>query len=529
MGAFRDFFTELWRDHIESPIMLVVDKLGIDTTHRRAENAIRCIQGEQTVTDVEYAWGIFDAEVKNIAEVKAAYETKKSELTAEGMLTPGDYAMGKIGAGIVRGLEGAAEGAVEDMLPVVTAFLKKKKVPAETITDIETLMHTGVFGVESIVSFLIGVTLYPAVSTATAPVWRIAEHEADALLSSALLSPDILLYGRWRKLISEEKFQRDMAKHGFSETDIEKYDAVMKFYPSPSDLVTWQAREVYEPDAIKKYGLDNEFENLELEPFFKAGMTEEQIKNYWRAHWEHASWTQVIDMLHRGQLTEEDVWDWFRLVEIPPFWRDKFIAISYNPVTRVDLRRLYKEGIYTREQVKDGYIALGNKPEIAEHLTVWTEKAYAPEDRDLTKSEILKNYRIGEASSAAVMDMLLKLGYDSGEAAWILAYEDYHIAKEEKTEEAEATIAELVAGTITYEEAEKHLEAIPLTQKSKNQYLNKAKREMRTMIKHPGAADLKRWLKAGVIDEKEFQEEMLLNKWLVKDIDRFLKEVKSAE
>lgn len=529
MGAFRDFFRELWRDHIQSPLLFIVDKLGIDTSQRRAANAIRCIQGEQTVADVEYAWSIFDEEVKNIAEVKAAYVTKKNELTAEGMLTPKDYVIGKIGVGIVKGLRGAAEGAVNDMLPLCIEFLRDKKVPEETIKNIEDLLHTGVFGMESIVSFLIGVTLYPAVSTALAPFWRISEHKADAELHSALLPPDMLIHGMWRGHIEKEQFVNDMLKYGFTESDIAAYVKISQFYPSPSDLVTWQAREVYEPDAIKKYGLDDEFENLELEPFYKAGMTEEQVRNYWRAHWEHASWRQVTEMLHRGQLTEAEVWDWFRLVEIPPYWRDKFIAISYNPVTRVDLRRLYKDGIYDREMVKKGYIALGNSPEIAEHLTRWTEKAYAPEDRDLTKSEILRNYRIGEATRDAVKNMLMKLGYEDYEVEWILAYEDYEISSKEKEEEAETIISELIAGNITYEEAEKKLEAIPLTQKAKNRYLNKAKREIRAMMKRPSDADLRRWFAKGIITEKEFRDAMSTNKWLMKDIDRFVQEVKGTE
>ncbi|GAH56541.1 unnamed protein product, partial [marine sediment metagenome] len=36
---------------------------------------------------------------------------------------------------------------------------------------------------------------------------------------------------------------------------------------------------------------------------------------------------QIIEMLHRGIITEQDVKDWFPLVEIAPFWAENLIKI----------------------------------------------------------------------------------------------------------------------------------------------------------------------------------------------------------
>lgn len=525
MGAFRDFFREIFENWVKIPIGVLSEKVTSIADRIHDAPYLWLIERAKCKSFLEGDFASWEEHAREDPQIKAAYETRLKELEAEGMLTIADFALGYVGTGIAKGVKHITVEAYNNLMPIFEDLMAEAKLSEESRKSIRSIAASGEFGLNAVVSFLLGVTLYPAISTATAPAWRIAEHTMDAQIHSAILPPDVLLRGKWRAHIGEEQYKADMLKHGFTEADIEAYEKVMKFYPSAMDLVSWQAREVYEPDAIEKYGLDDEFEALELEPFYKAGMTEEQILNFWRAHWVHASWTQVTDMLHRGELTEEEVWAWFRLVEIPPFWRDKFIAISYDPVTRVDLRRLYKTGVYNRDEVKAGYVALGNAPEIAEHLTQWTEKAYAPDDRDLTKAEILKNYRIGEAAPEAVKDMLTKLGYDEFEVSWILAYEDYTISKKLKEEEAETIVAELVAGTITYEDAGKKLEKIPLTQKAKNKYLNKAKQTVRAAIQRPSTANLKTWLGMDIIDEKTFKEEMMLNKWLVKDIERFIMEI----
>ncbi|GAH58877.1 unnamed protein product, partial [marine sediment metagenome] len=41
----------------------------------------------------------------------------------------------------------------------------------------------------------------------------------------------------------------------------------------------------------------------------------------------------------------------FMATDIMPWWREKLKAISYNPLTRVDVRRVFKMGIVSEEQV----------------------------------------------------------------------------------------------------------------------------------------------------------------------------------
>ena len=597
MGAFRDFFTELWETYIRKPLdelkeqldtkigkpikdvldvvneKLTLIKDGItDIPTKITELTDKIIEVKDKISSIAdffeegkgespgfFTWIrewlminpkqeyllVLDATftVKGLdkrynamsekyrldTEIIAAYENKKEELTAQGFSTPKDLSLGVFGKGIKAGVDAVTQAAYKKLLPEFERLMEAQGFPEEAKESVRKIAGSGEFGLNAIISFLLGVTLYPAIASATAPVWRIAEHGIDAKIHSAILPPDVLLRGKWRGLIDMEQYKADMLKHGYKEKDIKAYEDVMKFYPAPTDLVNWQAKEVYEPDAIRKYGLDNEFENLELEPFLKAGMTEEQIKNYWRAHWVHASWRQVAEMLHRGQLTHEEVKDWFRLVEIPPFWREKFINISYNPVTRVDLRRLFRSGVYNREEVKAGYEALGSDPEIAEYLTQWTELEYSPADKELTKSEILKKYKLGEAESGTVTEMLTVLGYGTEEIEWIISIEDYKLSNAAIEEEANLIVSEVVNGTKTFSKAEEDLKRLNLPIKAKNKYISKIKSEVRKKSKKPDKGDLKRWFELEIITEEEFKADMLGLLYTSKDIERYIKEVTPEE
>jgi len=165
----------------------------------------------------------------------------------------------------------------------------------------------------------------------------------------------------------------------------------------------------------------------------------------------------------------------------------------------------------------------------ARAITEWVIKDVEEKDRDLTKTEILRNYRIGKVTRERVKEMLVEIGYSEDEADWILTYEDYKIGIEELEEEAMSIVKECEAGNITIKEADRRLTDLGLPIKVRERYLNKAKRAIKQSIKRPSTDDLKRWLKMGIISEDEFREEMIQNKWLDKDIERFIKEIKGGK
>lgn len=298
--------------------------------------------------------------------------------------------------------------------------------------------------------------------------WTDDRIGAFRLAVKTLTDAGTLTRYKFRFNMEDSEYYTRMAKLGFDEAEAKLFLDAQRYYPSPMELVMWQAREVFEPGMVERYGLDDELEGLQKDAFYRAGMDDEQIRNHWRAHWQHASWVQVIEMLRRGQLTEGEVREWFRVVEIPPFWRDKLIAISWAVPTRVDVRRFWdmrtidedrlkeiygwqgyhgkdlddyvlwtkvyvafpdllarwKNGWITLDQVRSELIGYGMTPDRMEELIETKVKTMGAgrttAERDLTKTDIYKGVKKGILVWAQGVELLVDLGYDPGEADYIL-------------------------------------------------------------------------------------------------------------
>lgn len=343
---------------------------------------------------------------------------------------------------------------------------------------------------------LLAIIGLPLLNALIGPAIGIAGETSRQKLSDkfpiSLLPPDRLLTLKRRNLIDDATFFSQMRQNGFNNERSSLIFETSMFFPGPQDLVNWMAKEVFEPDSITKYGLDNEFENVDLSLFTKAGVSEEQARNFWRAHWQHPSFGQVVEMMHRNVLSridgrntvaigseewlamreeeKEEVFDWFRLVEVPPRWRDAMTAISFTPITRVDSRRmwdlgvldddgvlrsnldrgysledsnamllfakverrlpdliqLYKNGWISKEDVRARLGEFGLPEESVDRL--FKERIInldAPHriarERDLTKAEIVKGVKKDFITFDQGLDLLVQMGYDLNEADFVLS------------------------------------------------------------------------------------------------------------
>jgi len=251
---------------------------------------------------------------------------------------------------------------------------------------------------------------------------------------------------RIREDITDDEYKALMYELGFFPERADLKRKAARYYPSPSDLVRFQAREVYEDEMVARYGLMSEIGALRRDAFYKAGMDDDVIDDYWKAHWEHASFTQVTEMLHRGLLTphgrassppttraawrardtegQQAIYDWYKVVEIPPFWRDLLTSISFSPLTRVDVRRMHKLGVLDHDATYTAYRRHGFDDHDAELMTVWTEKYNAEATRDLTKTDVLKAFREGKILRAEAEARLADLDYGPDEIDILLDEEE---------------------------------------------------------------------------------------------------------
>jgi len=319
----------------------------------------------------------------------------------------------------------------------------------------------------AILPYLIGMLVGFGMGAA-APVAKLGSYQVDKMVHSARLNPLEVITAWRRDKETYEKLFDDLRDQGWNEDRIEALKFYTLFYPSPEHLVHWQAREVFEPSMIEKYGLDAEFEEIDQAVFDKAGMTPEQTKNYWRAHWVHPDWRQVATMYHRGEITFEDIERWYRVVEIPPYWRDKLTAITWDLPNRIETRMMaryglvdkawlvehlkrvglhedyrsiaadfmlamgirmdlssrFSKGWLTQEEVKSEIATFGLSPEIGDRLYQWIVKNVGGDrvakEKDLTKTDILKGIKKGVVSVSEGKELLSDLGYEADEVDYIV-------------------------------------------------------------------------------------------------------------
>jgi len=391
------------------------------------------------------------------------------------------------------------------------------------------------------------------------PLMNVGTYQIDKFIHSARLDP-VTAFIAWRRDPTKyEKFLNDLKELGFSDERIEAWKLITQFYPSPENLVLWEAKEVFEPDMQAKFGLTDEFEKLDLTLFEKAGVSKEQARNFWIAHWLYPSVGQVFDMYHRGEVAWNDVYEYMRLAEFPPYWRKKLEAISWDLPNRIELRMMaryglvdkqflldilgkvglhedyrsiaadmmlvmgiqsdlstrYGKGWITADDVTSELAAAGLDPKIQERVYQWIVKQASTErvvkEKDLTKAEIIKGVKKGVITRTEGQKLIQDMNYSDKEAKFIL---DINIPAEETVTEIkqkELTKSDILnaykLGQIDEAETISRLMAIPYSEDDAIFLLTLtiATMEKITEVKQRNLtkADIIKGVKNGVISQEE--------------------------
>jgi len=356
-----------------------------------------------------------------------------------------------------------------------------------------------------------------------------------------------VIAGERRGILKGEELEAEWQRLGYAPERRDRLRRIAEFFPTPQDLVMWQAREVYEPDAVEKYGLDDEFDRLDLSDFAGAGVTEGQARNYWRAHWQHPSWGQVIEMMRRTDITEADVEEWYRLVEIPPYWRDRFTKISYNPLTRVDVRRMYRIGVMDAFGVFTSYVEGGYNPNYGDHVHDTPQEAYAcddcrenshagimlrftiryesGEDRGLTRASVIKAFKMELLTPQELPEYLQRLDYPPDVVDFWVEMAHYEKAQEDVDDLVSEHIDRYRLGEITLDTVHGELVKHDLPASYVDAIIRKEQLAASKRRKMPSKSELTDWLTAQIIDEDTYVTRMGMLGYLPDDIITYLEEI----
>lgn len=201
---------------------------------------------------------------------------------------------------------------------------------------------------------------------------RLVRRRVESAYKANLLSPmDYVAYAM-RFPEKEIDLSFYLSELGYNEEHETMLNDLIKYYPNAPDFVRFGLREVFKPEVVEKYGYDDDFPE-EIRPhMYKAGLSDEVMSWFWRAHWELPSFYNIREARWRDLITDTEVDEWLTVNDYAPYYRDVVKNIMYTPYTRVDVRRLYNTGVVTRDEVKRNYKDIGYSEHYAENLTRFT-------------------------------------------------------------------------------------------------------------------------------------------------------------
>ena len=324
-----------------------------------------------------------------------------------------------------------------------------------------------------------------------------------------------------RGVITKEEFEHRLSEHGFSKQEIKWLSDIIWDYPSPSDFIRFSVRDVFTKDEKIKEALMTEFPEDIVDKAEKAGLKREHLMWYWMAHWELPSPTQVYEMLHRFhpdvlkvrgeaykemgldldklRLTLDDVKTYLRQADYDVRWRERLVGISFSPLTRVDLRRIYTLGLIDDNELKARLMEIGYTAKDAELLMEFYRNLKAEEVREWTKSEIKNLLYYGLINDTEAKIMLERLGYSEEDAKLLIDLWKAKITEKDMRETQRYIRDAYALGQITRAEAEAQLKACGLSEEVIKVVLDKEEKRRMSSQRLPSASTIVKWLKLGII------------------------------
>jgi hypothetical protein len=349
----------------------------------------------------------------------------------------------------------------------------------------------------------------------------------------------------WRREeITDEDLNGRLIRLGIPENDMPLWVKFTETRPSVQDVITFAVREVYSPQIAEKFGQfegADEVATVADKDLKAAGISPETLRKYWAAHWQLPSVQMGFEMLHRAVITNDELKLLMRALDIMPFWRDKLIEISYQPLTRVDVRRMHKLGVVDDAALLKCYKDIGYNEENAQRLADFTklynadpetsEETKTDRDRaswkDLTKSDIVGGYSDGLFDLAEARTGLYNLGYSDDESDFLLSRADYDTEKDSVNKLISAYHTAYIGNTMSYNEIIDKLSALNLTGKRIENLFNVWDIERSVRTQKPTKAEILSFLRQGIIDKETAVSELLGMGYPQRYVDWYMQTVKA--
>jgi hypothetical protein len=248
----------------------------------------------------------------------------------------------------------------------------------------------------------------------------------QAYVNAVLSKPNAQDLIRWRLRSDPNlgELEQDLRKLGIHPDYIPVFRALAYPVPPVGDMITMAVREAFTPDIAARFGQYDDYPQDLTRFAAMNGIDEEWAKRYWAAHWSLPSPQQGFEMLHRGIITRDELQLLMRALDIMPFWREKLVQAAYNPLTRVDIRRMYALGVVSEGEVERAYLDIGYNEENARRLRAFVVRDTIKSQSGMSVSKIITAYKNGYANRQDAYNAIASLGVMPGNISDILESAD---------------------------------------------------------------------------------------------------------
>lgn len=368
----------------------------------------------------------------------------------------------------------------------------------------------------------------------------------------------------WRELISKDRWNEEIVHwHGFDEDWTANLKELTKLVASPSDLIQFAIKDVFDTEGARLLGLFDEipeqvrkyfaWQGLDwpLDEKIVVGGTERNatwLDLYWGSHWRNIApemqyrWHQKFRPGRAGigegfqfqvkPFERDDLEKLLKFSDYPSGVRDWLVADAYSTPNLRDLRRLYLYDAITEDQFKEYLLDRGFNP-VDVPLIVNGE--HEAKDRKLEEPsakkwalEVLKDYKLGILPRENADNALAAANYTEQARLFELGRVEQERSREIASKLLSTVRRDYFLGGVTSEVAERTLVAGGFELPVASQYVRGWQLELTLPRKAASADRIIKWVCKHYITFAEGESRLQVLGWQQADILLLLNEAQAC-
>jgi len=338
--------------------------------------------------------------------------------------------------------------------------------------------------------------------------WEEEQIAVGRLVAEQRLGVSEILGANIRGLIEDPEMSRRLVQAGIAPADAGILRQMTELVPGPSDLVRFGLREAWRDDVAAAYGYDQGQPAEMTEWMQKQGYGPEWARAFWRSHWEIPSAGQMIEMFHRQQIDHGELVQGLKVNDVAPGWIDPLLGITYNLLTRVDVKRALRYGEYTIEQVFAEYRQLGYDETRARILTNIAVRESLDEAAGLTRAAVVAAYKKRRLTRAEATESLEDLGILGDVAQFYLDQADFDRADALLKQRIDNVEKRFKSGLLTENDALQELAGLGVGGEESSLEVETWGVAQKTTVKRPSRSNLDEFVRQGILDPDTYRQEL---------------------